>query len=522
MGPELTLAILGVALAGPGVATAFRDVGTLIVKRVDTIKNAPGFILELQQVGRAVCEGKLQACIDIAEHAFDRESLNQALRADLTRGLEQMREELVNIDTLLQKLIEDNGKVSKVKTMLPPRWTWKTDAKRIIRKFDKAQSGFQLTVSIVDSQHRAVSIPPPLSRSRYKPRVNSDGTFYSILEPKSHLWQGQAEIRDPVGLPISVRVIIERSEAPSSEIPIIASHLVKSKGARGVLKCLGYHEEQDPCLVFQVPGDLGNPSTLRSTMLKTPRSMQAPGGGHALEDRMRLAYLISESVLFVHNAEFVHKNIRPDTFLLLRPHSTTLQPLQSLVGTRPHLRHWTMLRKASDLTSLRGEMSWLKDIYRHPHRQGLQPQERYNIGHDIYSLGVCLLEIGLWEPLTITKSDTDALFVDLNDTYDVTEQTMSETYRQMAIDHRFVTPEESDSIDALTKPSTVMEILIALAEKSLPQRVGTEYSNIVIACLSCLNGGFGEDLSALDFSQHATSVVLRFKLLVIEPLSRMY
>jgi hypothetical protein len=143
-------------------------------------------------------------------------------------------------------------------------------------------------------------------------------------------------------------------------------------------------------------------------------------------------------------------------------------------------------------------MSWLKDIYRHRHRQGLQPQERYNIGHDIYSLGVCLLEIGLWEPLTITKRDTDALFVDLNDAYDVTEQTMSETYRQMAIDHHFVTPEESDSIDALTKPSTVIKILITLAERLLPQRVGTKYSNTVIACLSCLNGGFGEDVAAVD------------------------
>jgi hypothetical protein len=140
------------------------------------------------------------------------------------------------------------------------------------------------------------------------------------------------------------------------------------------------------------PGRFGNPSNLRSTMLKTPPSIRAPGGGHALKIRMRLAHLASESVLFVHNTEFVHKNIRPDTLLLLRSHSTTLQPLQSLIGTRPHLTQWTMLGKASDLTSLRCEMSWLKYIYRHPHRQGLQPQESYNIGHDIYSLGAFLLD----------------------------------------------------------------------------------------------------------------------------------
>ena len=37
------------------------------------------------------------------------------------------------------------------------------------------------------------------------------------------------------------------------------------------------------------------------------------------------------------------------------------------------------------------------DIYRHPERQG-QPQELFKKIHDIYALGVILLEIGLWEP----------------------------------------------------------------------------------------------------------------------------
>lgn len=38
-----------------------------------------------------------------------------------------------------------------------------------------------------------------------------------------------------------------------------------------------------------------------------------------------------------------------------------------------------------------------RDIYRHPERQG-QPTTPFKKIHDIYSLGVVLLEIGLWEP----------------------------------------------------------------------------------------------------------------------------
>jgi hypothetical protein len=33
------------------------------------------------------------------------------------------------------------------------------------------------------------------------------------------------------------------------------------------------------------------------------------------------------------------------------------------------------------------------------------PAEEYKMQHDIYSLGVCLLEIGLWEPLVEYPED---------------------------------------------------------------------------------------------------------------------
>jgi hypothetical protein len=42
-------------------------------------------------------------------------------------------------------------------------------------------------------------------------------------------------------------------------------------------------------------------------------------------------------------------------------------------------------------------MAWDRNVYRHPLRQGDRPAEAYRMQHDIYSLGVCLLEIGLWE-----------------------------------------------------------------------------------------------------------------------------
>ena len=43
------------------------------------------------------------------------------------------------------------------------------------------------------------------------------------------------------------------------------------------------------------------------------------------------------------------------------------------------------------------ELEISKDIYRHPERWG-QPTRRFDKSHDVYSLGIILLEIGLWKP----------------------------------------------------------------------------------------------------------------------------
>ncbi len=37
------------------------------------------------------------------------------------------------------------------------------------------------------------------------------------------------------------------------------------------------------------------------------------------------------------------------------------------------------------------------NFYRHPERQGPRPEEACQVQHDIYSLGICLLEVGLWD-----------------------------------------------------------------------------------------------------------------------------
>jgi hypothetical protein len=143
----------------------------------------------------------------------------------------------------------------------------------------------------------------------------------------------------------------------------------------------------------------------------------------------------------------------------------------------------------------------MENIYRHPQRQGLQLEKRYHMGHDIYSLGVCLLELGLWESLIKTANEG--------------EDTLCEAYRDMAVRLQCVEPGDAVTIRKLTKPTVVQKVM-GLAERQLPERMGLEYSQAVLNCLQCVEAGLG---GLTDYRDDGVAVGLKFNEVILEPLS---
>ena len=75
--------------------------------------------------------------------------------------------------------------------------------------------------------------------------------------------------------------------------------------------------------IFSIPPRLTEPKSLRDILLSTTR--------YPLDDQIGLAKKLVNSVLFVHTAQFVHKNIRPETIIAFRnEHSSIGAPF--LVG----------------------------------------------------------------------------------------------------------------------------------------------------------------------------------------------
>jgi hypothetical protein len=240
----------------------------------------------------------------------------------------------------------------------------------------------------------------------------------------------------------------------------------------GILRCHGVlklspstTDAKDPCstrFIFSVPAPLTKPQSLRKLVLAGIET-------RPLDERYLLARQLAKAVMFMHSAGFVHKNIRPETVLVLRDERQ--DPHAFLTG-------FQSFRLDEGRTLLRGDTLWEKNLYRHPTRQGMLPEESYSMQHDIYSLGVCLLEIGIAESMVL---------------YDSTGlPTASSLISSM-----------SDALikDTRKRAFEMKRTFVRIAEDRLPAKMGRKYTEIVVTCLTCLDksdNSFGLEAEFLD------------------------
>jgi hypothetical protein len=102
---------------------------------------------------------------------------------------------------------------------------------------------------------------------------------------------------------------------------------------------------------------------------------------------------------------WVHKGVRPNNILMLHAHDDADFPRglghSFLVG-------FEFARRGMARSTGSGHWGWKDDIYRHPDRQskdGVDLEVYYKPKHDVYSVGIVLLEIGFWRPLAEKYSE---------------------------------------------------------------------------------------------------------------------
>lgn len=191
---------------------------------------------------------------------------------------------------------------------------------------------------------------------------------------------------------------------------------------------------------------------------------------HPLNQRIDLARSIVSAVFLLHAAGFVHKQIRADNIIMfkrcpedsiksesVREPSTKSAHLQR--QTYPHrlgqpfLVGFDSSRKADARSSMLPVKEWKESIYLSPKRHRLQSGDEFRMEHDIYSLGVLLLEISMWASFCDRQSP----------------QIGKSVWREQG---------------TLKGSEELKMMYIGQASRVVPRLMGQKYADIVVACLN--------------------------------------
>ncbi|KAF5667504.1 het-s domain-containing protein [Fusarium denticulatum] len=217
-------------------------------------------------------------------------------------------------------------------------------------------------------------------------------------------------------------------------------------------KCIGWRflpSTREIAFIFESPGA---PRTQPQSLL---RLFDDPGIKPSLQDKFNLAHNLATSISQLQMVQWVHESFRSENILFFLPSPTQDGPRngrESVANSldNPWILGFDFSRPESFFSHGFPDTNPDRDIYRHPNRQG-RPTMTFSKWHDIYSLGVVLLEIGLWEPAIQQQHPRDLFSV-------------------------------------MRNPENIRERLTKVARRRLPAKVGGKYTELVVACLT---GDFG-------------------------------
>ncbi|OQD73726.1 hypothetical protein PENDEC_c014G04212 [Penicillium decumbens] len=256
------------------------------------------------------------------------------------------------------------------------------------------------------------------------------------------------------------------------------------------LECLGFIDqptEERSVFLYKLPPSESatGPSitTLHTFINAVDSANKRPLKKPSLNDRFSMAYTLALTLSNVHASSWVHKNIWSRGILLFLETSSGVSTSGlyehrlsfSSTGNKiiSYLSDWGYARSVQQGTDMRSDFEVEPNLYRHPSRQG-RPTQQFSRLHDIYALGVVLLEIGLWVTLS----------------------------RLMEVKIR-----DAKDSGRLPRPKKVAEDLMMLAAQGLPKEMGIGYTRAVLACLKGDFRGTEGPTLAMDFQEKVVDVL---------------
>jgi len=217
--------------------------------------------------------------------------------------------------------------------------------------------------------------------------------------------------------------------------------------------------------------------SLRALLLRPKQG--GPRITYTLNEKIELAKTIATAVLYTHHYRYVHKNIRPSTILCVtefKNGETLDSSSASAIGQssypselgRALLVGYSDARGFGAGTERLGPQHVGGEIYVHRTRGhgDKRLNTRHTFLHDVYSLGVCLLEIGLWDSFLVSDDGVAGNWVLNVDSFAFLKRKKG-----------------------VSKQDFLKEVQInfeELARYHLPRRMGQSYTDTVLECLTGL------------------------------------
>lgn len=257
----------------------------------------------------------------------------------------------------------------------------------------------------LDEQPKAILSTGGLNIMRYIDKTNDGESTITIVAVERKSYGSVPDWVDPSSDP----EVMQALEAVRDGVKSLATLLFNAYDEDdpfklNVLRCLGYVEsDNEATFVFKIPTGVSASSAITLHQLIE----QADSADNdeddetitvSLGDKFKLAYELALGASKLHACGWVHKSIRSKSILIFPSSDGRLCGKEN--DTISYLTGFEYARQEAAASNLIADYDLSRNLYRHPDRQN-DPTEKFGKIHDLYAVGVVLLEIGLWE--TVTK-----------------------------------------------------------------------------------------------------------------------
>jgi serine/threonine protein kinase len=273
-----------------------------------------------------------------------------------------------------------------------------TNDLRLLEKLQRSEVGtLQILVGAKMATILARDLPPPIQCSM---RLNK----YPVMSQVQLGHHNIGEMKDLISQK-DYKVLVEYKfyddpllrERLFARMEGIAklSNSIQDPEKLHILHCRGYFHDPDR-FAFGLVYDFPNPgSSMTATslqqMLADPRREFQPNLGQ----RFQLGYALAAALFNFHKIGWLHKGISSSNMAFFHGSETTL--MEALMV--PYVLGFRYSRPHEVATFTEGVPLVGEDDKYCQHPEYIQNNDVYTFKHDYYSLGIVLLELGLWKPL---------------------------------------------------------------------------------------------------------------------------